>query len=307
MAKRNPFAATNANLLAHGLEPAMRWLIPVALDGSTMTYGQLAAKLESEVGFSKIFTTRIGVVAGGLMNRIQEVQPSAPLINVLVVNQKDRQPSEGAGSYLAERFGDERLRREDSKQRYPKIWEKNFTRAAGEVYSVTESEWANLFERVFDKPLDAETIEHNRNQKTNGTEEDGLPTGRRYGKGGEGPLHEALRLWVNVNPKAVHRDFSGATSETEVDLDSGDRVDVIYKCLDRIVVLEVKSRISNIIDLRRGVFQCIKYRAVRQAMDVRDKPNVEAVLVTEIALPGEIASLLKLHNIRHVQVPLDRR
>jgi hypothetical protein len=126
------------------------------------------------------------------------------------------------------------------------------------------------------------------------------------GSGGEGPFHKSLRLWVKENPRAIKAAFTGASTETEVDLDSGDRVDVVYKLANRIVVLEVKSRISDVVDLRRGVFQCVKYRSVRQAMDVRDGANVEAYLITETPLPGEISMLVKRHNIRHFQAPQKR-
>jgi hypothetical protein len=71
-------------------------------------------------------------------------------------------------------------------------------------------------------------------------------------------------------------------------------------------VLEVKSRISNSVDLKRGVYQCIKYRAVKTAMDVREEVVVEAVLVTETKIPGDIAALLRQHGIRHRQVAQDR-
>jgi hypothetical protein len=301
-----PYAATNENLLAHALEPAMRWLIAVALDGSTITYGELKEKLETKAGFSTIFATRIGFVAGSLMERIQEVEPKAPLINVLVVNQQDRQPSEGAGSFMARRFGEPKLAAANAKQQNPRLWEQYFTRAAGEVYKVSEAEWSKLFERVFASKLGAHAIENDRKDRKRGSEIDGIPAGRSYGSGGEGPWHKALRLWVKDNPGAVHRDFRAGTADTEVDLDSGDRVDVVFKCLDRTIVIEVKSRISNEIDLQRGVFQCVKYRAVRQAMDVRTGSVVEAYLVTETPLPREIAALLKLHDIRHFQVLQDR-
>jgi hypothetical protein len=306
MAKLKPFAATNANLLAHGLAPAMRWLIAVALDGSAMTYGELGAKLENEAGFSTIFRTRLGFVAGALMERIQEVEPKTPLINVLVINQKDRQPSEGAGSFMAERFREKRLAHQNAKQRFPNLWERSFKRAAGEVYKLSADEWADLYQKVFGKPLDDQTIDQVRSDRKKGTEKDGIPTGRNYGSGGEGPYHKALRLWVEVNPGAVDSAFANATADTEVDLDSGDRIDVVYKLIDRTVVIEVKSRISNEIDLRRGVYQCVKYRAVRQAMDVRENTTIEALLVTENELPGEIAALVKLHRIRHFQAPLER-
>ncbi|PTE11770.1 hypothetical protein [Mesorhizobium helmanticense] len=306
MAKLKPYAATDANLLAHGLAPAMRWLIAVALDGSTMTYGELGTKLENEAGFSTIFRTRLGFVAGVLMHTIQQVAADAPLINVLVVNQKDRQPSRGAGPFMAKRFGENQLEREDSKQRLPRLWERSFKRAAGEVYKLSATEWADLYRRVFGTPLNADAIERDRRERKRGTEKDGIPTGRNYGAGGEGPYHKALRLWVKDNPGMVDKAFSAATAETEVDLDSGDRIDVVYKLIDRTIVVEVKSRISNEIDLRRGVFQCVKYRAVRQAMDVRDNVAVEAFLVTENELPGEIAALVKLHGIRHLLAPLER-
>ena len=298
-----PYAATNENLAAHALEPALRWLIPVALDGSTMTYGELKERLEAQAGFSTVFTTRIGYVAGELMNRIQAIEPDAPLINVLVVNQDDGQPSKGAGSFMAARFGEPRLNREDAKQAHPKLWKRYFHQSADEVYQVTEAEWARLFKRVFGNDLAIDQIEKGRDDRQDGTERDGIVGGR---SGGEGPFHKALRLWVQANPQQLHRSFTDVVAETEVDLDSADRVDVVYKCPDRTIVVEVKSRISNEVDLRRGVFQCIKYRAVRKAMDVRDDPLVEAWLVTETELPGRIAALVKRHDIRHFQAPLDR-
>lgn len=284
----------------------MRFLIAVALDGSTMTYGELARKLENEAGFSKIFTPRIGGVAGWLMGEILKADPEAPLINVLVVNQEDRQPSKGAGSFMAKRFDEQRLARDDAKTRYPNLWRQSFERAAGQVYQYSAKEWADLYQRTFGKPLRQKSIEDERDDRKEGTEKDGIPTGRNYGPGGEGAHHKALRLWIRDNPGEVDSAFADATTDTEVDLDSGDRIDVVYKLIDRTIVVEVKSRISNEVDLRRGVYQCVKYRAVRQAMDVRVDTPVEAVLVTENELPGEIAALLKLHGIRHFLAPMER-
>ncbi|WP_047454632.1 hypothetical protein [Rhizobium rhizogenes] len=306
MVERKPHAATNDNLLTHGLAPTMRFLIAVALDGSTMTYGELGAKLENERGFSTIFRTRLGFVVGSLMGKIQMVEPTAPLINVLAVNQKDRQPSKGAGSFMASRFKERRLDEDDAKTRFPSLWQHSFERAAGEVYKVSATEWSDLYWKVFDAPLEEAAIENDREDRKRGTEKDGIQTGRNYGSAGEGPFHKALRLWVKDNPGLVENAFGEATTDTEVDLDSGDRIDVVYKLIDRTIVVEVKSRISNNLDLRRGVYQCIKYRAVRQAMDVREATPIEALLVTENELPGEIAALMKLHGIRHFVAPLER-
>jgi hypothetical protein len=299
MSNRKPYAATNENLCDYALEPTFRWLIATALDGSEITYGEVKHKLETEAGFSTIFATRIGFVAGSLMEKIRQRAPDAPLINVLVVNQTDRLPSKGAGGFMAARFGEERLAKADAKRKYPELWDSSFRRAAAEVYAYGAKGWSALYKKVFGAGLSAEQIDDAREDRKRGQEEDGIPTGRKYGPGGEGEFHRALRLWIKDNPKKVHASFAGAVSETEVDLDSGDRVDVVYKCSDRIVLLEVKSRISNEIDLKRGVYQCIKYRAVRAAMDVRDNPLIETYLVTENEPPGDISALLRLHKIKH--------
>ena len=55
--------------------------------------------------------------------------------------------------------------------------------------------------------------------------------------------------------------------------------------------------------LRRGVFQCIKYRAVMQAMDIRSDPDIIAILITQSRLPGNLKELLRLNRIGHFRAP----
>lgn len=300
------YAATDEALLAHALAPAMRWLIATALDHTTMTYGAVKRRLESEEGFSTIFATRIGLVAGELMNRIQSVEPNAPLINVLVVNQSDNLPSKGAGSFMATRFKNPRLNARNYKQLYPAKWRTHFQRAAAEVYAYSPEAWAGLYECVFGEQLPQQAIKSERDKRQAGNEDDFGAGAGKYGAGGEGEHHRALRLWVTDNPDKVGRGYARARTETEFSLDSGDRVDSVFHLPDHTIVIEVKSRISNEIDLRRGVFQCIKYRAVMTAMDVRTEVPVVAILVTETEPPGEILALLRQHDIRHFQALLAR-
>lgn len=293
---------TNANIEAFGHAPLMRYLIATALDGTTLTYGEATTRLETEVGFSTIFSTRIGYIVGTMIDRILAVDRDAPLLNVLLVSQQDRMPSDGAAGYMANRFEIPKLSEKNARTRYHKLWAECFGAAAAAVYAYSAQDWSELYEKVFGAALPAQKVEKDRGDRKKGTEDDGI----RYGRQGEGPNHEALRLWVQANPAILSPDFAGCRSETEVTLDSGDRVDAVYYCEDRIVVLEVKSRDSNDVDLRRGVFQCIKYRAVQMAMDVRQDGYVEPILVTEKAIPGEIRDLLKLHNIAHFQAPMER-
>lgn len=128
----------------------------------------------------------------------------------------------------------------------------------------------------------------------------------KYG-GGESPYHEALRLWVKANPSLVLAGYANAATKTEVPLLSGDRVDDVYDCKDRIAVIEVKSWISNDDDVERGIYQCIKYRAVMEAMTQKRAVPVDAVLVTEKPIARKHRKLIAEHNIIHFQAPKDRR
>ena len=293
------YSATDENLLEHALAPTMRWLIATALDGATMTYGTVKAQLETEVGFSTVFATRIGLVAGALMERIQQVDADAPLINVLVVNQQDRMPSKGAGSFMARRFKNVQLGKAEYKQRHPAKWRDYFERAAAEVYATSPEEWATLYQKTFGHRLPQDQIVAERSKRHDGDEDDFGTGSHKYGSGGEGEFHKALRLWVTANPRRIRRSFEGARTETEFCLDSGDRIDAVFHLSDRTIVLEVKSRISNDVDLKRGVYQCVKYRAVKAAMDLRANVPIEAILVTEDEPSGEIMAMLRQHDIRH--------
>lgn len=324
MPKKPLLRPTNENLHKVALRPVFKWLIAAALDGDTLPYGQIQHRIEKELGFSRIGrATRIGFVVGTLMNLIGEADPNAPLINVLVVGQNDRLPSSGAGGFMAERFGVEALAEESAKKRHPDLWKEYSIKAADEVHKANADYWREIYEKVFEQSLSDDEIKRERRRRKQGAENDGLPAGgRRHGKGGESKEHRALRLWTMENPDKVDSRFASAIAETEFDLLSGDRVDVMLRHNVKWIALEVKSRRSNEADYLRGIYQCVKYRAVLEAMDMRqlaqsklgdrhsplkDRKLVEACLVTEVD-PGEsIKTLLRQHGIRLYVVPQKRK
>ncbi|MBX9816209.1 MAG: hypothetical protein K2X76_16035 [Sphingomonas sp.] len=295
---------TNENLASDAATKAMmRWLVATALDNSFLTYGEAKARLEREVGFERIARAgRTGWTAGAMIDKLIQIDPDVPLLNVLLVEQATELPSDGAGSFLADRYQEPRLRHEDAKNVYPDLWRRTFDKAAGEVYAASENYWQSLYKSAYGESLSAEQVRQERIKRKSGSEDDGMDFSGR----GEGVNHKALRLWVTANPGHINQKYAEASTETEVVLDSGDRVDAVYRVKDQIVAIEVKSRDSNLIDLRRGVYQCIKYRAVLDAMDIRQGNFVSAILVTETKLPGEIKALLRTHRIVHFQAPMDR-
>lgn len=289
---------TRENLRIFAAPPLTRWLINAAESRSLVTYGEAKLRLETDYNFSTIFSTEMGVPAGKLMNDILALYPDAPLLNVLLVQQGDRMPGNGAGSFLATRFKRPELAEKNARSKYPKVWRQTFDNAVHHVYSFMH--WSEIYKNVYQTDYIEEPIIRQNNKGQSKSERDGLPRGRT----GEGPNHRALRLWVKNNPGELFYKLGYVRSETEVDLLSGDRVDVVFYASDCTVVLEVKSSDSNLGDLTRGVYQCVKYRAVLTAMDAREKPNIITVLVTETELPGFLAELTKLLGITHLQAPL---
>ena len=85
----------------------------------------------------------------------------------------------------------------------------------------------------------------------------------------------------------------GAEVQSEYRLDSHDLVDVMFYWQGQMVAVEVKSVTSNVDDIRRGLFQCIKYKAVTEAMlqAIGKEPNVRSILVVGGSLPTKLRTI----------------
>ena len=286
---------THDNLREIAAPLLARWLIEAAKSRSDLTYGEAMSRLEREHSFTPIGrATNLGLPAGALMDTIHRVEPQAPLLNSILVLQADRMPSFGAGPFMAKRFGVPQLN--DWNSRKTKRWREVFEHAATEVYEYKD--WERLYERAFGERYRPTSSSLAPGNPRNKQERDGIPMGRR----GEGPNHKSLRLWVQANPRKVVPSLGQCRADTEVDLHSGDRADVVYYSSKRTVCVEVKSTDSGDADLHRGIYQCVKYRAVMQAMDPRADAAVEVLFVTERPLPGYLASLATQLSIPHKDV-----
>ena len=182
----------------------------------------------------------MGVPAGELMYRIQDVMPDCPLLNVLLVQQGDKMPSEGAGPFMADYLDDPRLADSEFRAQDPQAWRVACERIANDVYAFDD--WDGVYRDTFGEPLPPPS-------PPQGSERDGI----QHARSGEGPRHRALRLWVRDHPGAIRRSYAGFRSATEVVLESADRVDVVYYGSRLTVAIEVKSSDSDESDLRRGI------------------------------------------------------
>lgn len=119
--------------------------------------------------------------------------------------------------------------------------------------------------------------------------------------GGESEDHKALKEYVARNPKVIGLGANTPAGITEYLLPSGDSLDVSFNGNKVWVAAEVKSSISAESDIIRGLFQCIKYRAIMEAVLLTESrpQNARALLVLESKFPH---SLIPLRNMLGVEV-----
>lgn len=114
-----------------------------------------------------------------------------------------------------------------------------------------------------------------------------------YG-GGEGEEHKNLKEYVLSHPEILG--ISGiAKAETEYSLPSGDKLDIYFELSngDKIAV-EVKPSISDDADLTRGIFQCVKYGSVLEAIR---RVEAEDYSIKTILFSNRMLSSLHKHLI----------
>lgn len=111
--------------------------------------------------------------------------------------------------------------------------------------------------------------------------EKAIRSGKFYGKGGEGENHKKLKEYVYKHPETLG--LTGIIErKTEYVLLSGDRLDVFFVLNDGSkVAIEVKPSTSPDADVMRGLYQCVKYKAIMDAEDNvhGKKANNRAILV----------------------------
>ena len=121
--------------------------------------------------------------------------------------------------------------------------------------------------------------------------------------GGEGEEHKILKEYICQHPESInYKDVDFA--ETEHILPSGDRLDVYFELSDGThVALEVKPSISPDQDIARGVFQCVKYYAVMDALrniECKDY-EIKVLLVTAGNFSSQNKELAEELDVEYVE------
>lgn len=111
---------------------------------------------------------------------------------------------------------------------------------------------------------------------------------------GEGEAHRRLKEYVAANPGRIGLPRSVAPGKMEYLLPSADAIDVLFdhKSKHERVAVEVKAVNAGTADILRGLFQCVKYKALLAAEQaVTGEPaSSRAMLVLEGKLPDELVA-----------------
>lgn len=134
------------------------------------------------------------------------------------------------------------------------------------------------------------------------TEKELEQLGTHYG-GGEGEEHKALKKYICQHPKCLnYKDVVFA--ETEHPLPSGDSLDVYFELSDgKHVAIEVKPSIAPDQDIARGIFQCVKYNAVMDALRKIECKGyeIEVLLVTAGNFSSQNKVLAEELDVKYVE------
>ena len=279
-----------------GAPIALRMLIEAIHKGEPFViYGDIKAEIQAKLGGKEIFSTRIGAVAGSMMNKILKLDPKAPLINALITR-SDGLPGDGISGYLAERYRQPRLKKWKTVSKSQKL--KIVERERKKVRLYTG--WEKLEKKLFGSPAPIKRLNQISEEKDGNS-----PDGRRGGAS-ESEEHKKLKEWVRKNPQKIGLPQSFGQGCTEVELESADIVDVMFTDGAQFAVVEVKSCRSGDGDLKCGIYQCVKYRAVKEAQEQPVKTSVRAILVTEPDLPLQLKERARLLRVKTKKVSINK-
>lgn len=272
--------------------PAMSYLVGVVeLGRRRVTYREVARVLNRALDLKNVTHHHVGPVVDAMMDRLRKFDRDVPLLNALVMRRDLKQPGKGIDDYLVAKF------------KLP-VKPKGSDRVEWVEAAINEvaiyGEWRDLYRKAYGKAFKPLV------KKTEMFDDDGQGDNPKYRGGPESEEHKALKAHVKAHPECLGLDLSNPQAKIEQSLLSGDRLDVLVVDGVRLIGVEVKSIKSGRDDLRRGLYQCVKYKAVMDAeAGLRGAPPSEVVLVTERALPSDLVEEARQLEVRRVVVPVN--
>ena len=252
---------------------ALPLLLSLAKTGRRWTYGELSRVIEGRVDLpASKFTIRYNTVLtkiGTMLNLLSdEWQREVPPLTILIVSGTRDEPSKGVNDFLERYVTEERVGHLTTNNRKAMV-----DRATGAVHNF--GDWDQVADYFGVTIPEATPLDRSDAQAII------LPPPIPL-RGAESPAHLALKQYVAHHPELFAKYGKFEPGALEFRLFSGDEVDVVFQNLEMTLVVEVKTGDAAPGELTRGLFQCVKYRAVLRAMyELLSEPMpVQAVLAT---------------------------
>jgi hypothetical protein len=205
-----------------------------------------------------------------------------PQIQCLVVNRSTGLPGEGIAPFIgdAKRFA--MLNAMQKRARIGAILERIFT----------YDKWESVLDALELRPTHISGSVKKLVREASST---------KRGARGEGELHKKLKEYVKNHPESIGVKLKGLKSEIERGLPSGDSIDVFFENKTHWIGVEVKSEISDVADILRGLYQCVKYQAVMESClsVLNSRRDAKVILALGSGLP---ISLVSLRNTLGIEV-----
>jgi hypothetical protein len=273
--KATPFT-TGSKLYHERARRALPLLVRQAESGEAIAYSDLADELDMPNARNLNFV--LGSIGETLQQLSKTWQQNIPPIQCLVVNKETGLPGEGFAWFLVDRAG------------YAKL-------SLSQKQAVVKAELA----RIFAYPGWRKVLASLQLKPVSQAYAELLAQAAAFRSAGESDAHKRLKKYVATHPNVVGLAATHPRGAIEFGLPSGDSLDVSFRTEREWVAAEVKSELSQVPDVVRGIYQCVKYRAVMEATlaAAGDVAGVRAVLVLQSGLSP---NLIPLRNTLGIEV-----
>ena len=251
---------------------ALPILVRQAMASEKIYYGDLAKELD--MPNARNLNDVLDCIGNAILefNELLPKEDKIPLINGIVVNQQTGLPGDSV-HFIRQKL--------DPRQKEARV-----NKELADVFSY--GKWSFVLNELglkMPENLGSRFIESTTHQ----------------GKGGESVAHKRLKKYIADHPEIVGLKKSLGPGETEAELPSGDTPDVLFQNSKSRIAVEVKSHKSNENDLKRGLFQCVKYRAILKACRSVEIGSYEVDAL--LAIEGELTKdLIRIKNTLGVKV-----
>lgn len=229
----------------------------------------------------------LGAIGNALIQLGRKWSVKIPPIQCIVINKNTGMPGEGISWFVSDK---EAFKQSSSRQK-KRIMQQMLT----EVFQFTR--WDEVLAEFGLSPAKSIAPKFSTTKAS-----------PHYSREGESEEHRQLKRFVANNPHIVGLPAKAGLGQTEYEFPSADVIDVLFIQGRKWVGVEVKSRKSSVEDIARGIYQCVKYQALIDAVQMveQKQPHTRVVLLLERDFPVDLLGLrntLGIEVIDSVSVP----